>query len=249
MKNKFLLLLLCGINFFSAQNTIVRYVEYRQFEDQSNVAFLLYNENNSYNIQSFIKLYENYEELFADKDFDKDFNYDGSIKKENIYSNEYIGIKNISRRGNAIYRDTVPKIEWKLSNEESTIIGYRCKLATTKFRGREYKVWYTLEIPVPLGPWKLGGLPGLILKADGDNGAFTFEATSIIMNTSLKVPERFINLYENNKDKIMDYTIVIELESKALEEIRQEQIANLPKDLNLTEIPPIRQYLIETTIN
>ena len=55
----------------------------------------------------------------------------------------------------------------------------KCNLATTKFRGREWKVWFTEEIPVSLGPWKLGGLPGLILKADADDDFIKFTAVSI----------------------------------------------------------------------
>ena len=245
MKTKFLFLILFITSFCFGQNTIVKYMEYREIGDQSNVSFLIYNENNSYNIQSFIDLFENYEELLADKKFVEDLKYFRSIKKENIYTNDYFGVTNILRKGNAIYKDVVPKIEWELSDKESIILGYHCKLATAKFRGREYKVWYTLEIPVPIGPWKLGGLPGLILKADADNGSFTFEATSIILNTSLEVPEKYVKLYENNMDKISDYPIVIEMENKALEEFRQEQIANLPKDVNLTYFPPIRKDLIE----
>jgi len=40
---------------------------------------------------------------------------------------------------------------------------YDCRRAIGKFRGREYEVWYTTDIPIPGGPFKLGGLPGLIL--------------------------------------------------------------------------------------
>ena len=45
---------------------------------------------------------------------------------------------------------------------DSTILGYPCHKATTRFRGRDYVAWYTEEIPFPYGPFKFGGLPGLI---------------------------------------------------------------------------------------
>ena len=45
---------------------------------------------------------------------------------------------------------------------DSTILGYPCHKATTHFRGRDYVAWYTEEIPYPYGPYKFGGLPGLI---------------------------------------------------------------------------------------
>jgi len=41
-------------------------------------------------------------------------------------------------------------------------LGYLCHKATTRFRGRDYIAWYTEEIPFPYGPFKFGGLPGLI---------------------------------------------------------------------------------------
>lgn len=59
------------------------------------------------------------------------------------------------------------------------ILGYDCARATTTFRGRSYTVWFTPEIPIPSGPWKLGGLPGLILKAEDETGAYKFEIRRI----------------------------------------------------------------------
>ncbi|RQE01044.1 GLPGLI family protein, partial [Prevotella intermedia] len=45
-------------------------------------------------------------------------------------------------------------------------LGMECKKATTNFRGRYWEVWYTEDIPISQGPWKLCGLPGMILKAN-----------------------------------------------------------------------------------
>ena len=65
--------------------------------------------------------------------------------------------------------EDIPTPEWVIC-EDSTqkIIGLNCTMATTHFRGRDWKVWFSEEIPLPLGPWKLGGLPGLILAAHCD---------------------------------------------------------------------------------
>lgn len=55
--------------------------------------------------------------------------------------------------------------DWKITNETKKIGSFKCKKATTKFRGRNYIAWFAPEIPVSYGPWKLNGLPGLILEA------------------------------------------------------------------------------------
>jgi GLPGLI family protein len=58
-----------------------------------------------------------------------------------------------------------PDIKWIFTKETKKIGTLVCHSATTNFRGRQYTVWYTPEIPLPYGPWKFTGLPGLVLEA------------------------------------------------------------------------------------
>lgn len=67
-------------------------------------------------------------------------------------------------------------IDWKIFPENTKIIeGLPCTKAVGDFRGRTYIAWFTPEIPYPFGPWKLHGLPGLILEARDLEGNLRFE--------------------------------------------------------------------------
>ena len=89
---------------------------------------------------------------------------------------------------------TIP--EWTMYEDSTiTVLGMKCKKATTNFRGRYWEVWYTEEIPISQGPWKLCGLPGMILKANSPK-FMLIEAISI-KNKNLE-PVTFYN-YLNYK--------------------------------------------------
>ena len=79
-----------------------------------------------------------------------------------------------------------------------TLLGYTCQKATTTFRGRNYTAWFAPEIPSNNGPWKFGGLPGLILKISDDKRNFIFECSGI---QQLDKPES-IKLYTLNYTKL-----------------------------------------------
>ncbi|MDE5651236.1 MAG: GLPGLI family protein [Duncaniella sp.] len=76
-----------------------------------------------------------------------------------------------------IYSDSVPSLEWSFCDEATdSIMGYDCRKATAEFAGRNYTAWFTPEIPLPFGPYKFGGLPGLILKIEDAEQQFIWEA-------------------------------------------------------------------------
>ncbi len=69
--------------------------------------------------------------------------------------------------------------QWTLLADTATLLGYPCQKAACQFRGRTYTAWYTPDIPSSEGPWKLCGLPGLILKAEDSRGHYTFTCTGV----------------------------------------------------------------------
>lgn len=78
-----------------------------------------------------------------------------------------------------IYTEPIAEKKWKLEEGDTTILDYACKKASCTFRNRTWNVWYSLDIPIPEGPWKLDGLPGMILMAADTQNRFSFECINI----------------------------------------------------------------------
>jgi GLPGLI family protein len=72
------------------------------------------------------------------------------------------------------YLEPMEQPKWTLEDGDTTLVDYPCKKAVTTFRGRTWTVWYAPDIPYHYGPWKLYGLPGLILAAHDAKGDFFF---------------------------------------------------------------------------
>lgn len=85
------------------------------------------------------------------------------------------------------YDEPLSEMTWEIKEDSvNNILGYECIMAESNYHGRHWKAWFTPDIPLADGPWKLHGLPGIILKADGGDD-FLIEATEIGA-TSLDVP-------------------------------------------------------------
>jgi len=78
-----------------------------------------------------------------------------------------------------VYTEEIPRIAWQIEDSTQMILGYFAQKATARFRGREWVVWFTPEIPHSLGPWKLSGLPGLVVQAETADGFFRFTMIGI----------------------------------------------------------------------
>lgn len=105
--------------------------------------------------------------------------YYKSLDKGKIYEEVY------DEKNPYYLDDPMPDFGWAITNEVKNIGGYDCAKAISKnFRGRVYEAWFTYFIPSSHGPWKLGGLPGLILEAYDQKGEIKF------LFTSLQVPNQ-----------------------------------------------------------
>lgn len=87
--------------------------------------------------------------------------------------------------------DSLHQMKWELIDETKFILKKECKSAKTKFRGRNYFVWYAPSIHSANGPWKLGGLPGLILEAETEDHLFKYYAYELNENSkeNVEIPD------------------------------------------------------------
>lgn len=96
-----------------------------------------------------------------------------------------------------VVEEPIENIDWTLSEDSlKNVLGYDCIMATVDYHGRKWTAWFTPEIPLQAGPWKLAGLPGLILEADADNGVYSFVATGIQNTTRQISPVYLADRYE-----------------------------------------------------
>ncbi|WP_165758869.1 GLPGLI family protein [Niastella yeongjuensis] len=126
--------------------------------------------------------------------------------------------------------DSIHKLNWKLTGETSTILGYTCQQAVAARPGNRNMIsmengvmsrkvvpdtshivaWFTPAIPVPAGPDLEGQLPGLILQID-INGNTTYKAVEVSQKadvTAIKEPRKgkkvTANEFSKERDKTME---------------------------------------------
>ena len=97
------------------------------------------------------------------------------------------------------YDEPLTDMEWEICDSAKTVLGYECVKAETDYHGRRWTAWFTTDIPVSFGPWKLHGLPGLILMAEADNGN-SFVATGIEKTDRIITPMYSADEYDR-KDR------------------------------------------------
>ena len=112
--------------------------------------------------------------------------------REFIFPHEYEG-----------YEPTTD-LTWTLTDDTLTVSGYLCQQATVTFRGVEWRVWYTEEIPSSAGPWRLRGLPGMIVEAKSD--AHTFRLAEVRQESSpITAPEQSPDVHRMKYAKLLKH--------------------------------------------
>ncbi|MCG2420501.1 GLPGLI family protein [Aequorivita sp. F47161] len=132
-----------------------------------------------------------------------------------------------------IYEDYLAsEIQWKLSNEFKLISDYNCQKAIGEFRGRIFEAWFTPDIPLPYGPWKLGGLPGLILEVYDSTHEVYFSAEQII------IPYEKTNgiINEPRSDPKISQKEFVQMNENSSGRISKALLSRMPEGAKITSI-------------
>ena len=100
------------------------------------------------------------------------------------------------------YSESIEKRDWTIVYDSTkNVLGYECIMATADYHGRHWTAWFTPEVPVDAGPWKLLGLPGLILEAVDSTRQHHFTANGI-QSVNMNIPKVYEPYsYENTTRK------------------------------------------------
>jgi len=122
-----------------------------------------------------------------------------------------------------VISDTLRNIAWTLENGTKEIEGIKCQNARGTVHGREYEAWFATSIPLSYGPWKLQGLPGLIMQAYSIDGEINFEVKSIKQPSQ----EDYPMTAPTDGDLIVGYVNFFDLQDKKANEMAKSMQANM----------------------
>lgn len=80
---------------------------------------------------------------------------------------------------NYLVESETENINWKILKDTLNFSGIHAQKATTTYKGRNWIAWFAPELPFANGPWKLYGLPGLILEAYDDKNDVQFRFAGV----------------------------------------------------------------------
>lgn len=73
------------------------------------------------------------------------------------------------------YQEELHDYHWEIHDAKKKLLNYHLQKATTNYGGRQWTAWFTPQVPLSEGPYKFGGLPGLIVEMYDNQGHYSFE--------------------------------------------------------------------------
>lgn len=197
--------LFCLLCSFSNRNTLplqqptsVAYYQFFHIKDTTQLGrvwtedfILTFNTNRSfYTSQTRAKKDSTLQIKFKEAEYDNNVVIDMGLLRptteEDLFTDEHslYAIENY-RENRYLIKENLEKTSWTIGKETKQLLGYTCQIATGIVKGRKYIVWFTTDIPAAFGPWKLRGLPGLILEAYDEHQYIKFICTRVETNGAI----------------------------------------------------------------
>ena len=110
------------------------------------------------------------------------------------------------------------ELKWTLLDDTLTITGYLCHKAQTTYGGRTWYAYYTEDIPTTAGPWKLKGLPGLIVKAEDAENIFSFEMFELTQQSIAITNPPIADINKTKRDKLLQMRNKLFLDRRYMED-------------------------------
>ena len=170
---------------------------------------------------------------------------------------------------------SIDKMEWKILDSLKQFQDYKIQKAETFWGGRRWNAWFCSEIPIPEGPYKFRGLPGLIILLSDTENNFFYSLislkkmneeydTSDVVETSLRLKPIQIDLkkyqkllinhynnpfieYENMKGTDWQLTIYDKKINtlEGLKEIKKQYQADIKRNYNPIDLENAVEYTDE----
>src|ERR1700733_1019366 len=105
------------------------------------------------------------EQVSAGGNFRLDRNITGSGTEYYQFTNSRKLVRKEVLLDSYTINEALPSINWHISSNTANFDELHCQKATCHFKGRDYIAWFCPDLPVRVGPWKLNGLPGVIVEA------------------------------------------------------------------------------------
>lgn len=78
-----------------------------------------------------------------------------------------------------LIEEKTPNIKWQVTKDTASFSGVACKKAIANFEHKNWVAWFAPNLPFQAGPWKLKGLPGLIVEAYDEQKEIWFQFAGI----------------------------------------------------------------------
>ena len=113
-------------------------------------------------------------------------------------------------------------VDFVFVDSTKLISGYHSEMAKAHLYGRDWVVFFSSEVPLPYGPWKINGLPGIITEAYTVDGAYRFQ---------------LVGFKASEKD--VDVTIPSMMLNQHIREVSREELAWIRKQTACMDLRPI----------